>query len=63
MTTREQALIDEITAHGGVEVTDDDREDKLLDALVLEGLGDDREEVRAMLEDMGEDPDEWIDMD
>lgn len=62
MTTREQALIDEITATGGYEVTDES-EDAFLQALVDEGFEDDVEAARAALEDMGEDPSDWIGLD
>lgn len=81
MTTREQALIDEIVAHGGVLcetretllpdgtihvdvfVPEDESEDAFLAALVDEGFEDDVEAARAALEDMGEDPSDWIALD
>jgi len=71
MTTQEQALVDEIVAHGGVLVetreTYDPIEDvilvELLMPLVDEGVEDSPEAVRAALEDMGEDPGDWLDMD
>lgn len=62
MTTRELALIDEIIETGGYEV-EDEGEDAFLQALVDEGVEDDVEATRAALEDMGEDPDEWIGLD
>lgn len=79
MTTREQALIDEIVAHGGVlcetreteqpdgtilvDVFVPQDEDAFLAALVDEGFEDDVEAARAALEDMGEDPSDWIALD
>lgn len=68
MTTREQALIDEITAHGGVLCETRETYDPVEDVILVEllvpltdaGVEDDAEAVRAALEDMGEDPSDWI---
>lgn len=79
MTTREQAFIDELVAHGAVlcETRERENEDGTVDvdlfvpqdedgflrALVAEGFEDDVEAARAALEDMGEDPSDWIALD
>lgn len=63
MTTRELAIVDEITALGGYLVAEDTphmTEDEFLTALVDEGLEDDEDAMRAALEDMGEDLDDWL---
>lgn len=76
LTTRETQFIDEIVALGATLVVSHETydpaedtinvalvpvdEDAFLAALVDEGFEDDVEAARAALEDMGEDPGDWI---
>lgn len=64
LTTQESRIIDELVAHGWEPVElPEVTEDEFLAQLVAEGVADDLEAARAALEDMGEDPSDWIDAD